>query len=380
VTFIKLLPYVSRTVRRARLRSTLTVLGAAIALGLLAFVRTLETGVARLSESSARPVLVVFQRSRFCALTSELPMRYKGDIEAMEGVEAVLPTLVYVNACRSNIDLVTIHGVDPETLADVEGLSAVSGDLSSWKAVGNGALVGQRLAERRKISVGDSVRLGNVDVTVGGIFAGEGPGLDNIAFVHQNQLAQARNFLGMTTEFLVRLKPGVDPTAMARRIDERFRTDQAQTDTKTQQAFVMAAVGEIAGLVDFARILGWIAVGVVVLILGNTVFISAQTRSHELGTLETIGMPKTSLALALVAEGVLLALAGGVVGTGAVVGFFAIHPMTLGVEGFGIDFLASRSVLTGGLVASLAIGVLASVGPALDLLLRPLHAAIKPAV
>ncbi len=87
----------------------------------------------------------------------------------------------------------------------------------------------------------------------------------------------------MTTEFLVKLKPGVDPTAMARRIDERFRTDQAQTDTKTQQAFVMAAVGEVAGLVDFARILGWIAVGVVVLILGNTVFISAQTRSQELG-------------------------------------------------------------------------------------------------
>ncbi len=90
-------------------------------------------------------------------------------------------------------------------------------------------------------------------------------------------------------------------------------------------------------------------------------------------------MPKTSLALALVAEGVLLALTGGLLGTGAVVGFFGIHPMTLGVEGFGIDFLASRSVLTSGLVASLVIGVLASVGPALDLLLRPLHAAVKPA-
>ncbi len=379
MNFMKLLPYVSRTVRRARLRSTLTVLGAAIALGLLAFVRTLEAGVARLSETSARPILVVFQRSRFCALTSELPMRYKGDIEAMEGVEAVLPTLLYVNACRSNLDLVTLHGVDPETVTSVESLTAISGDLSSWKSLGNGAIVGRRLAERRKISVGSAVRLGNVDVIVGGIFEGEGPGLENIAFVHQTQLAQARNFLGMTTEFLVKLRPGVDPTEMARKIDQHFRNDQVQTDTKTQQAFVMAAVGEVAGLVDFARILGWIAVGVIVLILGNTVFISAQTRSQELATLETVGFPKLSLALALVAEGVLLAVSGGIVGTSAIVGFFALHPMTLGVDGFGIDFLASSSVLVGGLSASLAIGVLASVGPALDLLLRPLASAVKPA-
>jgi putative ABC transport system permease protein len=382
--FTKLLPYVARTVRRARLRSTLTVLGAALALGLLAFVRTLEAGVARLSTTSSRPVLVVFQRSRFCALTSELPMRYKAELEAMEGVEAVLPTLVYVNACRSNLDLVTLHGVDPVALANVERLSVVAGDLDRWNGAGNGALIGRRLAERRRLSAGDAVRFEikpgvAVDLTVSGIVEGEGPGLDNIAFVHEGQLQKARDLVGKTTEFLVRLAPGVDAGALARRIDERFRTDEAPTDTKTQQAFVQAAVGEVAGLVDFARLLGWIAVGVVVLILGNTVFISAQTRAQELGTLETIGVPKASLALALVAEGMLLALAGGFVGTGAVVGFFALHPMTLGVEGFGIDFVAGAPVMIAGLLASLVIGVVASAGPAIDLLLRPLALAVKPA-
>jgi len=375
----RLLPYVGRTVRRARLRSTLTILGAALALALLAFVRTLEAGVARLSASSARPVLVVFQRSRFCALTSELPMRYRADIEAMDGVEAVLPTLVYVNACRSNLDLITLHGVDPAVLPSVQSLTARSGDLEGWKGVANGALVGRRLAERRHLRVGDPVRLDKVDVVVGGIVEGEGPGLDNVAFVHEGQLQLARDLLGKTTEFLVKLRPGADATAIARRIDERFRTDEAPTDTKTQQAFVMAAVGEVAGLVDFARLLGLIAVGVVVLILGNTVFISAQTRTQELATLETIGVSKASLAAALVAEGVLLALTGGCLGTGAVTGFFAIHPMTLGVEGFGIDFLASSRVMIDGLVASVIVGLLASIGPAISLLVRPLASAVRPA-
>ena len=67
--FLRLLTYVRRTVLRARTRSLLTILGTALAMGLFAFVRTLEGGVNRLSESSNMPVLVVFQTSRFCPLT-----------------------------------------------------------------------------------------------------------------------------------------------------------------------------------------------------------------------------------------------------------------------------------------------------------------------
>ena len=109
------------------------MLGTAIALALFAFVRTLEAGVSELERSADAPVLVVFQQSRFCPLTSQLPVRYKDDIAKMDGVEAVLPKLVFVNMCRSNLDLVTLHGVDPAALASVESLRPASGDLESWK-------------------------------------------------------------------------------------------------------------------------------------------------------------------------------------------------------------------------------------------------------
>ena len=69
------LPYVLRTASRARTRSLLTVLGATLAMMLFAFVRTVDDGVKRLAERTAQPVLVVFQDSRFCPLTSELPVR-----------------------------------------------------------------------------------------------------------------------------------------------------------------------------------------------------------------------------------------------------------------------------------------------------------------
>ncbi len=375
----RLWPYVLRTVLRAPTRSALTILGTALALALFAFVRTLEGSVEGIRAAADRPVLVVFQQSRFCPLTSVLPLRYRTDLEAMPGVEAVLPTLVYVNQCQSNLDLVTLHGVDPATLAGVQRLRPVEGSLDGWGDAANGALVGQRLAERRKLHVGDRVRLGNVEVLVRGIVNGDGPGLDNVAFVRQEQLQLARKLSGQTTQFLVQVKPGTDAVALAHAIDARFATDSAPTDTKSMQAFVEAAVGEVAGLVTFARWLGWLAVVVVVVILGNTVFISAQTRAQELGTLETLGLTKATLAGALLTESLLLAITGGIIGTSAVVVWFHLMPTTLGVEGWGIDFDAGLPVFLAGLVASVAIGLVAAIGPAVEALTRPLADAVRPA-
>src|SRR5690242_13573104 len=105
------LPYAVRTAMRARTRSLLTLLGAAMAMALFAFVRTVDDGVALLQKRADQPVLVVFQDSRFCPLTSELPLRYERAIRDVAGVADVLPTLVFINSCRSNLDLVTLHGV-----------------------------------------------------------------------------------------------------------------------------------------------------------------------------------------------------------------------------------------------------------------------------
>jgi putative ABC transport system permease protein len=324
-------------------------------------------------------VLVVSQQSRFCPLTSELPERYRTEIASVPGVEATLPTTIYVNMCRSNLDLVTLHGVDTAALEEVHGLRVVAGDVASWKATSNGALVGRRLAERRGLVVGQRVRLGILDIEVKGIVDGDGPGLDNVAFVHERPLQLARDLQGQTSEYFVRLSPGADATAVAREIDRRFATDVAPTDTKSLQAFVQGAVEEVSEIVGFARLLGYLAVLVVVLIVGNTVFISAQTRAQELGALETLGVTKARLVGLLLTEGLLLSLLGGAVGTAGVVAWFHLHPTTLGVEGFGIDFVAGPGVVVAGLLASLVVGALAALGPAVEAVLRPVADAVRPA-
>lgn len=370
-------PYVFRTVRRARTRTILTVTGAAVAMALFAFVRTMDGAVAELRDRAAKPLLVVFEQSRFCPLTSDLPVRYAPAIREMEGVDLVLPTLVFINSCRANLDLVTLHGVEPEHLDDVYDVKLLDGDLAAWKTKSDGALVGERLALRRNARVGERLRLGEVDVHVSGIFRSDTAGLDNLAFIHLDQLALARRKLGSATQFLVTLKPGAKPEEVARSIDAKFAFDEARTDTKSMQAFVAGAVGEIIEVVEFARILGYLAVAIVALVLANTVYISAQTRAAEMGVLETIGVTKPRLAGLISLEGVGLGLLGGALGAAAVIVYFALSPTTLGIEGYGIDFRPSLTVALQTLLASLIVGALASIGPATEAVLRPLHLAVK---
>lgn len=375
--FVRLLTYVRRTVQRARLRSLLTVLGTALAIALFAFVRMLEGGVDRMARAADQPVLVVFETSRFCPLTSLLPDRYAADIERMDGVESVLPTLMYINSCRANLDLITLHGVLPDALEDIHDFEVIEGDPRAWREKSDGALVGQRIAQRRKLAPGDRLRVGSVDVEVGGIMRSTGAGLDNVVFMHLSQLQLSRKQQGTATEFFVRVKPGHDPVELARRIDEHFAGDERQTDTKTMQAFVQGAVGEVTEVIDFARLVGYLAVAVVVLILGNTVFISAQTRTSELGVMETVGVTKPVLAGLLLVESVMLSLAGGLVGIGAVLLWLHVWPLTLGIEGWGIDILPDLSLGALSLGVALLIGIVAAVGPAVETLRRPLALAVK---
>ena len=371
------LPYVARTTLRARMRSLLTLLGTTLAMTLFAFVRTVDDGVADLAARSAQPVLVVFQDSRFCPLTSELPVRYERDIQQVPGVAAVLPTLVFINSCRSNLDLVTLHGVTTAELEKLYEIEVLEGSVAEWKARSDGALVGERLAQRRGLRTGQRVRLGEVDVYVAGIVRSGTAGVANLAFVHLDQLSLARKRQGAATEFLVKLDPGADPEAIAAAIDAHFHTDSARTDTKSMQAFVAAAVAEVSQLVVFARWLGYLAVLVIALVVANTVFISAESRTGEMGVLETVGMTKGRLMALIASEGIGLGLAGGILGTGLVVTLLVLRPVTLGVEGYGIDLAPGVQTVLHSLLAALCIGILASAAPAFAVARRPLHVGVK---
>ena len=93
--------------------------------------------------------------------------------------------------------------------------------------------------------------------------------------------------------------------------------------------------------------------------------------------METMGATRTTLVSLITIEGILLSIAGGVLGVGAVMLWLSLSPLTLGVEGWGIDILPDTSLALMSLGVAAIVGFLAALGPALDTMRRPLALAVK---
>ena len=61
------------------------------------------------------------------------------------------------------------------------------------------------------------------------------------------------------TQVYVKVDDAGNAAAVARAIDAHFDPDAFQTDTRPEQAFLAKALSEFEDVVDFSRLLGWVA-------------------------------------------------------------------------------------------------------------------------
>ena len=373
---IKLFNYVWRSVTRQKSRSALTVIGIATAMFLFCFIEGLQSGVRQASEGEAtKNVLVVYQKSRFCPATSNIPERYTDTIKRMAGVKSVLPVKIFVNNCRASLDSVTFRGIPAEKLTGGEKkLKLLSGSMDDFAKKKDGALIGQGLAERRNLKPGDRFQIGGVAVGVAGIYESDVAGDDNMAYSHLDFLQRAKgvNSLGHVTQFEVAIDDAKKADEIAAKIDETFRTDEVQTTTKSHKAFISSATGDLLGLVRFTRWLGLLCVVVVLALTANTVYVMVQDRVKEHAVLQTLGFPAHYLFGMVIGESLVLSLAGGLLGTGLAAGVLRYGHLGLGAEGVQIAFLLTPVVVAAGLAASVITGILAGIVPAIQAALAPI--------
>ena len=106
------LPLVFKYITRRRIRSALTISGVATAMFLFYSVDAMHQGVKEATEQTAKDSkLVVYRQDRYCPFSSMLPQDYGARIAAISGVKAVVPVKVFVNNCRTGLDVVTFRGI-----------------------------------------------------------------------------------------------------------------------------------------------------------------------------------------------------------------------------------------------------------------------------
>ena len=360
------LPYVLKGLWRHRARTMLTVSGTAVALLVFCFVNAVQRGLQRVTQNEqAQRTLIVFQENRFCPQSSRLPQDYAEQISQRAGVRSVVPIKVFTNNCRASLDSIVFHGMRPEQLRATRNLTLLSGGWSQYEQSDDGALVGQAVATRRRIRVGDKFTIGDVTVLVSGIFVSSVAADENLIYTHLEFLQRARgkNDVGTVTMHEVHLQDDADVEAVSAAIDEQYRGGPVSTTTRTKGMYQADTLADLAELIGFIHWLGYACVGLVLALVATTTVMSVQDRIKEHAVLQTLGFRPLRVLRLVVIESVVLSLLGGILGVFAGSALLHFGGLSLAAEGVTIAFEPTLDLVGLGVTVSLAVGIVAGIAP-----------------
>ncbi|ADB15903.1 protein of unknown function DUF214 [Pirellula staleyi DSM 6068] len=363
---LPLAPYVLKGLWRHRNRTLLTVSGSAVALFVFCCVGSVQRGLARLTEDQAAlRTLIVFQENRFCPASSKLPEDYARATAKLAGVKEVVPIKVLTNNCRASLDVVVFHGMPPQQLRAARDLKLVAGGWDSFATRTDGAMVGQAVAKRRGIQVGERFTMGEVTVHVVGIFRSAVAAEESYIYTHLDflQRAQGSSSVGTVTQLEVQLSEQANPDQIAAAIDAQFQSGPVATTTRSKGLFQRDTLADLAELIGFAHWLGYACVGLVLALVATTTVMAVQDRIQEHAVLQTLGVRPGRIFRLVLAESMLQSIAGGGLGIGAGLALLAWGRFAVGAEGVTIAFEPSLDLALTGAIVSAVVGLLAGIAP-----------------
>ncbi len=365
----RFIPLVLRQVLRARTRSLLTIAGVTVAMFLFAAVQAIQAGVEAATKVQVDDTtLVVYRKDRYCPYSSLMPQSYEQQIRRLPGVEAVVPIKIVVSNCRTSLDVVTFRGVprDEFLRGFAPEFEIVAGSLTDWERRSDAALLGETLATRRGLKVGDRFEAAGITAYVAGVIRSDEPQDQNVAYVHLDflQFASGSRSGGIVTQFNVRVSDPSQLDTVATAIDGEFAAAQEPTSTSAEKAFVARAANDVIEIVGFMRWLSWGCLAAVLALVGNAIVLSVQDRVSTHAVFQTLGFRDHQIARLIIAEGLVLSGAGALVGCTAAIVFLANSGLALSVESHSIPVHATPMIFVWGVLIAAVVGVLAGLVPA----------------
>lgn len=376
---LRFAPYILKSLWRRPSRTVLTIVGTAAAIFVTTFVMALQEGLARLhADRRQERMLIAFQANRFCPSTSKLPQDYVQRVERIDGVRSAVPIKVFMNNCRASLDVVVFNGLPAEDLRAVRSLDLIEGDWNDFYSHQDSAVVGQAIARRRGLKLGQRFSIGMLTVTVQGIFRSVDVGTDGMIFTHLDFLQRTKGLdsVGTVTQLEIQLEDKADAQFVCKEIDRVLQTGPVATNTRTKGAFQANATKDLQELVSFTKLLGFACVGLVLLLIGGTTLMGVQDRIREHAIMQTMGFSGFQILGMVIGESLLSSTVGGLIGSGIAVAILAFNELSIGNAGVLISFSPSVSLALCGFGLAAILGILAGAIPAY----QASRAAIVPAL
>ncbi|HWC91123.1 MAG TPA: ABC transporter permease [Pirellulales bacterium] len=367
MTFLSL---VLRNLLRRPLRTTLTTMAMAIAVGTVVAILGIASGFEDSFIKMYRQAgidLVVLRAGAQERLSSTLDEDVAPRIAKLPGVSWAVPSLMdVVTFEQAELYSVPLRGVPPDSplvaeVPIVNGRTLRRGDERV-------AVLGNILAQQLHKQLGDTIRLyDEEDYQVVGIYNAGNVFDDGSLMIPLEDLQRLMGRPGQVTGFSVHLVRPLADGQVQRAIAaiEGLKNPQGQPLGLT----ALSAQDHVESItqIRLAKSMAWITSAVALLIgatgVLNTMFMSVFERTREIGILRAIGWPARRVARALMWESLLMTLVGAALGTLGALALTRLLSMLPSVRGL-IEGRISWPAIAAGLALALGVGLLGVAYPA----------------
>ncbi|MDE3057218.1 MAG: ABC transporter permease, partial [Bacteroidota bacterium] len=339
---MKLLKLIAKNLFRHKLRTALTMLGIAVAILAFGLLRTVVTAWYAGVDASASNRLISRDAVSFIF---PLPYSYRDQIAKIPGVSEVSFATWFQGTYIDNRPehFFPRMAVDAETIFDLYPEFLVPHDqLEAFKRERNSCVIGEKAAKEFNLKIGDIITIqgdiypGAWQFVIRGIYKPKDKTVDATQmFFHwtylDEQLKQDSPFrAGKVGWYIIRIDKAGDAPQVSEAIDRMFENSPAKTKTETEKAFQQSFVSLSSAIVTSLEVVSYIIIGIILLVLANTIIMSARERIREYAVLKTLGFTAKHIVLLVGGESLFISLIGGAAGVAgtfpAVAGFGAAFP------------------------------------------------------
>jgi putative ABC transport system permease protein len=366
--------FIFKNALRNKRRLLLSVLSAAVSLFLLV---TLMVVLRELTKppSDGDSSLRVCVRNKV-SLAATLPQRQRSEIEKVPGVVVCSPFVWFGGKFQEDEQLLfgTI-ACDPEKLPGLlQEMKIDPAEYDAFLKDRTTCLVGQdTLASEQFKKLG--LKVGSRFTVMSGIYpcslelriVGTYKGTidDRNIFFHHKYFDEAMNDWGLTGMWWIRIDSAESMGPVNTAIEAAFANTAHEVRAESERAFQMSFVSMWGGIKYLISGISGAVVFTLVLVTASTMSMAIRERFRELGILKAIGFQRRELFAFILAESFGLSALGALIGVGGAWSLYTFADMKKATGGFFVSFEVTPQMLGISALIACALGIIASLAPAI---------------
>jgi putative ABC transport system permease protein len=365
-----------QNLKRNRMRTVLTTVAFALPMAIFVAAISFVMILQQMADANERELRMAVHHKT--TITNMLPEGHRRKIEALdpqrERLVGVCGMRWFGGRVPDTQNTLTSLAADVDTFPIVySDVGLTAADIEAWQRDRRASIIGYALSERYGWKVGDRIVLEStvppyLSLEFRVVMVTPNKMRANFFYFRRDYLVDAYDQAGIADArcniFWTKCRSAEGMRSLQTQIDALFANSPDETRSVDENAFLAnftQATGDLPGLM---RVMAFVVVFVIALVAGNTMMMSFRERTRELAVFKAIGFQSRRVFVIVLAESLLLALIGSLIGVAPTTVLLWKFPPRL--FGFGPMSALELSWLAvfGSLAIALAVGLLSGFWPA----------------